>query len=286
MKAQGSAVVTGASRGIGRAVSLELARRGFSVVATMRNPDDGADLAERLGDATGSIVVQQLDIRKVEDFSYPDDLQVLVNNAGTKCGNTPVEETSLADWRDVFETNVFGTMEMVKRAVPVMRAGGGGVICNVTSSSILSILPFFSTYRASKAAISVMNETLRVELAPFGIRVVEILPGPIDTNMFRTSVVFKLPEAAQFEPYRQVCEQHFPASKFVPIGLITPPARAAEAICDALFDDDGPMRYGCDDMSIRSLETWRSNDDEAPMRQAVAYFMPAAAGRTATDDTA
>ena len=125
MKAQGSAVVTGASRGIGRAVSLELARRGFSVVATMRNPDDGADLGECLGDATGSIAVQQLDIREVGDFSYPDDLQVLVNNAGTKCGNTPVEETSMADWRDVFETNVFGTMEMVKRAVPVMRAGGG-----------------------------------------------------------------------------------------------------------------------------------------------------------------
>ena len=278
MKAEGSAVVTGASRGIGRAVSLELARRGFSVVATMRNPDDGADLADCLGDVAGSITVERLDIREIGDFSFPDDLQVLVNNAGNKCGNTPVEETSMADWRDVFETNVFGTVEMTKRAVPVMRAGGG-VICNVTSSSMLSILPFFSTYRASKAAISVMNETLRVELAPFGIRVVEILPGPIDTNMFRTSVVFKLPEAARFEPYRQVCEEHFPASKFVSIGLITPPAQAAEAICDAIFDDDGPMRYGCDEMSVKSLEAWRSSDDEGPMRQAVDHFTPGAPTR-------
>lgn len=276
MKAEGSAVVTGASRGIGRAVAVELARRGFSVVATMRDPLDGADLGAEAEGAPGALRVERLDICDPGPFRFPDDLRVLVNNAGARQANLPVEETPPSDWRTVFETNVFGTVEMIRRAVPVLRAAGGGVVCNVTSSSILSPLPFFGTYRASKAALSALCETLRVELAPFGIRVVEILPGPIDTDMFRTSVMFKVPEAVRFEHYRQVAEDHFPASKFLSESLITQPAAAAAAIVDAICDDDGVMRHGCDDMSERSLEQWRNSGDEPAMHQAVAHFHPRA----------
>lgn len=266
-------MVTGASRGIGRAVAVELARRGFSVVATMRDPADGADLDSEAEGAPGDLRVERLDICDPGSFRFPDDLRVLVNNAGTRQPNLPVEEAPPSDWRTVFETNVFGTVEMIRRAVPVLRAAGGGVVCNVTSSSILSPLPFFGTYRASKAAISALCETLRVELAPFGIRVVEILPGPIDTDMFRTSVMFKVPEAVRFEPYRQVAEDHFPAAKFLSEDLITQPAVAAVAIVDAICDD-GVMRHGCDVMSERSLEQWRSRGDEPAMQQAVAHFRP------------
>jgi NAD(P)-dependent dehydrogenase (short-subunit alcohol dehydrogenase family) len=276
MKPEGSAVVTGASRGIGRAVAIELARRGFSVVATMRDTAAGAGLADEAPDAAGTIRVARLDVRDAGDFDFPDDLRVLVNNAGTRQPNLPIEEAPMSDWREVFETNVFGTVDMIRSAVPVLRRGHGGVICNVTSSSILSALPFFSTYRASKSAISSLNETLRVELAPFNIRVVEILPGPIDTEMFRTSVMFKVPEAAKFDAYRQVAEAHFPALKFLSEELITPPDRAAVAIVDAICDDGGPMRYGCDVMSAGALEQWRQASDEPPMQQAVAHFSPRA----------
>src|SRR2546422_10650781 len=140
MESAGIAVVTGASRGIGRAVALELARRGFEVVATMRDPAAGADLPMR---------VARLDVTDPGTMDLPDGLRVLVNNAGVEIDHLPFEATPLALWREMFEANVFGLVEVTRRAVPIMRAGGGGVICNVTSSSLFAPVPFFAPYRAS-----------------------------------------------------------------------------------------------------------------------------------------
>ena len=86
-------------------------------------------------------------------------------------------------WQRLFATNVFGLVEVTKRAVPIMRAAGGGVICNITSSSTLAPVPFLGTYRASKAAVTAIGESLAAEVAQFGIRVVEVMPGPIETDM-------------------------------------------------------------------------------------------------------
>ena len=100
---------------------------------------------------------------------------------------------------------MFGLVEVTKRAIPIMRAGGGGVICNVTSSSTLAPVPFLGAYRASKAAVSAIGESLRAEVAPFGIRVVEIMPGPIETDMLAIS---DQPAAAiEHEPYRELAER-------------------------------------------------------------------------------
>jgi NAD(P)-dependent dehydrogenase (short-subunit alcohol dehydrogenase family) len=266
-------MVTGASRGIGRAVALELARRGFSVVATMRDIAAGAGLPAELGRAPGTLRVETLDITNATGFEFPGDLRVLVNNAGHRMSNLPLEDTPMAEWREVFETNVFGTVDVTRRAVSVLRQHGG-VVCNVTSASLFTPLPFFGTYRASKAAISALSETLRVELAPFGIRVIEILPGPVDTDLFRTSVMFKVPDAARCAPYRDVAERHFPAVKFLDEQLITQPAEAAHAIVDAICDDGGPMRRGCDPMSVGALNDWRASGDEEAMLAAMAYFRP------------
>ncbi len=275
MKPEGSAVVTGASRGIGRAVALELARRGFSVVATMRDVTAGADLEAELGRAAGRLRVETLDITDAAGFAFPEDLRVLVNNAGTRLSNLPLEDTPMSEWRQVFETNVFGTVDVTRRAVPLLRRHGG-VVCNVTSSSLLTPLPFFGTYRASKSAISALSETLRVELTPFGIRVVEIMPGPVDTDLFRSSVMFNVPDAARCPPYRDVAERHFPAVKFLDERLITQPADAASAIVDAICDEGRPMRQGCDPMSVRAIDHWRASSDEEAMVAAMAHFRPGA----------
>jgi NAD(P)-dependent dehydrogenase (short-subunit alcohol dehydrogenase family) len=271
MKAEGSAVVTGASRGLGRAVAIELSARGFSVVATMRDPTAGTDLPSDARARGGKVRVEALDITDPEGFSFPDDLTVLVNNAGLRLKYLPVEETPLEEWREVFETNVFGTIEVIRRAIPILRSNGG-VICNVTSSSILSPFPFFGTYRASKWAISALSETLRAELAPFGIRVIEILPGPIDTELLATSVMYRLPEAAAFPAYRHVAERNFPSAKGVASEYVTSPDIAAAAIADAVFDDGGPMRYGCDPLSVNALGAWRQASDEDTMSQSLARF--------------
>jgi NAD(P)-dependent dehydrogenase (short-subunit alcohol dehydrogenase family) len=263
MDAQGIAVVTGASRGIGRAVALELAARGFDVVATMRDPAMGATLADEAAGRGGRVQVQRLDVTDTGTLQLPAGLRVLVNNAAIERPHLPFEETPLEDWRDMFETNVFGLVETTKRAITRLREAGGGVICNVTSSSILAPVPFYAMYRASKAAVSAISETLRAELAPFGIRIVEIMPGPIDTDMLAHSEHQML--ALDYEPYRPMAEQ-FMATRGSLGDRTTPPADAARAIADAIFDDDGPLRYGCDPMSVGMLAAWRGTSDEETMR--------------------
>ena len=157
MEPAGIAAVTGASRGIGRAVALELARRGFDVVATMRDAAAGAGLSDEAQEGGGRLQVQALDVTQPDTIRLPDGLRVLVNNAGVEREHLPVEETPLELWRDMFETNVFGLVEVTRRAIPLVRAAGGGVICNMGSSSVLAPVPFYAAYRASKAAVSAIS---------------------------------------------------------------------------------------------------------------------------------
>ncbi len=262
MKAEGTALVTGASRGIGRATALELAARGFDVIATMRDPSAGSTLPDEAAAASGALRVERLDVTDAAGFEMPEDLRVLVNNAGVERPHLPFESTPIEHWRDMFDTNVFGLVEVTKRAIPVMRQHGG-VICNVTSSSILAPVPFYAIYRASKAAVSAISETLRAELAPFGIRLVEIMPGPIDTDMLANSEHEM--KAVEHELYRPMAE-HMMANRSTVSDMTTPAPEAARAIVDAILDDAGPLRYGCDPMSVGMLDAWRRTSDEDMMR--------------------
>lgn len=257
MEIHGSALVTGASRGIGRAVALELARRGFDTVATMRDPAAGAGLAE---DAAGRLEVRRLDVTDPATFDLPGDLRVLVNNAGVDTEYLPVEHVNIGDWRRMFETNVFGTVALTSAAIPTLRENRPSVVCNVTSSSILAAVPFFSAYRASKAAVSAFGDSLRVEVAPFGIRVVEILPGPVDTDMFQLSKGD--PDAARFPQYRSLAGVAAELRRAHADERVVEPVAAAAAIVDAIVDSSGPMRYGCDPVSLELIDLWRQSDDE------------------------
>jgi NAD(P)-dependent dehydrogenase (short-subunit alcohol dehydrogenase family) len=259
MEPKGVAVVTGASRGIGRAIAVDLAQAGFDVVATMRDPAAGKGLADDVGATTGSITVHALDVNDPSTIDLPTDMRVLVNNAGIERDYLPLEHTPMEHWRDVFETNVFGLVEVTRRAIPLLRANGGGVVCSVTSSSILVPVPFYAVYRSSKAAVSALNDTLRVELAPFGIRVVEIMPGPVESDMLFASE--RIAEAAEYEEYRAMAEGAFEGRMQI-TDQYTPAPVAAAAIRAAILDDGGPMRYGCEPMSVGVIEMWRSSSDE------------------------
>ena len=257
MEIYGSALVTGAGRGIGRAVALELARRGFDTVATMRDPNVGSDLAN---EAAGRLRVQRLDVTDPATFDLPGDLRVLVNNAGIDTAYLPVEHADVGDWRRMFETNVFGTVALTSVAIPVLRANRPSVVCTITSSSILAAVPFYSAYRASKAAVSAFGDSLRVEVAPFGIRVVEIMPGPVDTDMFRLSKGD--PDAARFPEYRRLADVSGELRRTHADHRVVEPAAAAAAVVDAIVDSTGPMRYGCDPVSDELVDLWRQSDDE------------------------
>lgn len=260
MKASGTALVTGASRGIGRAVALELAARGFEVVATMRNAADGNSL---LGDAPrGKIRIEVLDVTRPETIRIPDSLRVLVNNAGVEGPYLPVEHAPMQLWREIFETNVFGLVEVTRRALPALRTHQG-VICNVTSCSILVPMPLFAAYRASKAAVSALGESLRAETQNLGVRVLEIQPGAIKTDMLTGSN--REPEAGEFEAYRALA-QTVHAMRQATKDQFETVERAAASIVDAILDDTAPLRHGPDPMGAGLLAAWRASDDESMMR--------------------
>jgi NAD(P)-dependent dehydrogenase (short-subunit alcohol dehydrogenase family) len=257
MDVYGGALVTGASRGIGRAIALELANRGFDTVATMRDPEAGAAMP---GESSGRLRVQRLDVTDESTYDFPADLRVLVNNAGIDTEYLPVEHANIDDWRRMFETNVFGTVALTSAAIPVLRRNRPSVVCTITSSSIVAGMPFFSAYRASKAAASAFCDSLRAEVDRLGIRVVEILPGPVDTDMFRLST--GEPEAARFADYRALADVGATVRRQHADPRVVEPSTAASAIVDAILDRSGPMRYGCDPVSLELLDLWRQNDDE------------------------
>lgn len=246
MQASGKALVTGASRGIGRAVALELSRCGFDVLATMRNTAAGADLASE-----PRITIARLDVDAPETIAIPPDLRVLVNNAAVEGENLSLEDTPMDDWRRQFETNVFGLVEVTRRALPVLRANGGGVIVNLTSAGLLVPMPFFAVYRATKAAVTALSESLRAEVAAFGISVIEVYPGPVETDMLAGSK--RIPEAHRYPAYAPLAEHIGRLRGSEPV---TPVADAAAAIVDAIRTDPPPHRMSCDEMGRGLLAGW------------------------------
>jgi NAD(P)-dependent dehydrogenase (short-subunit alcohol dehydrogenase family) len=261
MEPHGTAVVTGASRGIGKAVAVELSARGFDVIATMRDTADAKDL--------DGVRVERLDVTDPSTINLPDDLRVLVNNAGVESDNLPLEFMPDDGWRKLFETNVFGLVNVTRAAIPIMRANGGGIVCNITSSSELAPVPFLGTYRASKAAVTALGESLAAEVAQFGIRVVEIMPGPIETEMLLAS---DRPAAAiQHADYKALAERMWEGRQGVRASY-TPAPEAARRIADAILDDDGPLRYGCDPLSEGMLAGWNDTNNAQWVRGMLKSF--------------
>ena len=182
-------VVTGASRGIGLATALELARAGHEVVATMRNPLRSPELAELAAQENLSIGIETMDVDS--DGSVSDafariqadgPVDVLVNNAGVERLGA-VEETALAEFRACMETNYFGVIRCVQAVVPQMRERRSGLIINIASvAGKISLAPM-AAYSATKYALEALSEALAQELRPFNVRVAIVEPGIIDTRM-------------------------------------------------------------------------------------------------------
>jgi len=245
MEPSGVALVSGAGRGFGRAIAEALAAAGFSVHAGARSPatveafDDGLP-----------ITIGPLDIRDLMGFEPPPQLTVLVNNAGLDTTYLPVEHGSAQEWHDVFETNVFGLVELTRRCLPAIRRNGGGVIVNVTSASLRFPMPFYAADRASKAAVSAFGESLAAEVAGFGIRVIEVAPGPVATDMLAASD--RLPEAAAFDGYDQLANEAWEGRRAIE-AMITPASIAAGYVVTAILDDSIHGTVACDPLGADLL---------------------------------
>jgi NAD(P)-dependent dehydrogenase (short-subunit alcohol dehydrogenase family) len=244
------ALVTGASRGLGRAIALELARRGFEVVAGARG--------EPVPFESDRVSVVHLDVTDLGGFVPPPGLRVLVNNAGYRGPYLAVEGTSLEEWRRTFETNLFGVAELTRRCLPALRATRG-VVCNVASTGAFFPSPFYSVYRASKAALGVLDETLAIELAPFGIRVIEITTGPVDTDMMRTSFSRRPADAIEDPLYAPMAERQWAQRAQV---TPTPVDEEARGVVDQVLRDEGPLRRPAVAQEAAVVERWRATTDE------------------------
>jgi short-subunit dehydrogenase len=195
MSTQQTILITGATSGIGRHAALYLARKGHRVLATGRNEKALAELRAE-GEGTGldtlrldvtsadSIAAARAEVDRKTDGRGVD---VLVNNAGYGVAG-PTEEISDADLRAQYDTNVFGLMAVTRAFLPQMRARGAGRVINVSSVGGIVTLPFFGVYNSTKYAVESLSDALRVELAPFGVRVVLIEPGVIRTNFGERSM--------------------------------------------------------------------------------------------------
>jgi NAD(P)-dependent dehydrogenase (short-subunit alcohol dehydrogenase family) len=185
-------LVTGASSGIGRAAAEEFARRGHEVFAAARRADELDRLAgeqERIHavpiDVTDHSSVEAAAAR-VDELTDGYGIDVLVNAAGYALGG-PVEVLSGGAVEHQFQTNVFGLLDVTRTFLPRMRARGSGRIVNVSSVVGRVAFPGMGVYAATKFAIEALSDALRMELAPFGLRVILIEPGFVKTDIGEAS---------------------------------------------------------------------------------------------------
>ena len=173
-------LITGASSGIGKVTAEYLLQKGYKVYGTSRNPKP--DLY--------NFPLIQLDVTELTSIKNAIQtilmkegrIDVLVNNAGIGITG-PVEETPSEEIRKAFETNFFGAIEVMKSVLPQMREQKSGLIINITSIAGYTGLPFRGIYSACKSALEIITESIRMEVKDFGIRVTNLAPGDVATNI-------------------------------------------------------------------------------------------------------
>jgi NADP-dependent 3-hydroxy acid dehydrogenase YdfG len=178
-----TAVVTGASSGIGAATAARLAAEGFDVVLAARREDRLTALAASIGGR--ALRLDVTDPASVEEFAAAlDRVDVLVNNAGGSFDQAPVAEADLDSWERTYEVNVLGTVRLTKALLPALRRSGAADLVFMGSTAGLISYEGGASYTAAKHGIHTLAETLRLELNGEPIRVIEIAPGMVRTEEF------------------------------------------------------------------------------------------------------
>ncbi len=208
------AVITGASSGFGLHTGITLAKKGYFVLATMRNMENKHIFQKYIMDekTLAAIEVFPLDVtdsQSIKQFQFKinelNSVDVLINNAGYAAGGF-AEEVPLEQYMDQFKTNVFGAMEVTKAVIPKMREQQSGKIINMGSISGLIGFPGMSPYSSSKFALEGYSESLRMELKPFGIQVAILEPGSYQTNIWEKSLKLAENNISQHSPYKEQIE--------------------------------------------------------------------------------
>jgi NADP-dependent 3-hydroxy acid dehydrogenase YdfG len=180
-----TAVVTGASSGIGAATARQLAAEGYRVVLVARRKERLEALAAEIGEAAEAVAVDVTDAEAVKAFAAGlESCDVLVNNAGGAIGADSVANADPDGWRAMFETNVLGALNFTQALLPKLIASGAGTVVMLTSTAAHIAYENGAGYAASKHAMQAMTATLRLELFDQPVRVIEIAPGMVMTDEF------------------------------------------------------------------------------------------------------
>lgn len=230
-------LITGCSSGFGLETAKLFLERGWKTVATMRSPK--ADILP----ASDNLTILPLDVSDPESVASAieaaGDIDVLVNNAGIGAA-VPIELIEPDTARKLFETNMLGTLATIQAVLPRFRERRSGTIINVTSTVTLKPLPLVSVYRASKAAVNALTESLAVEMEPFGVRVHIVLPGRSPTTSFAENATPHL-RGLDNADYKPLIEGMI-ASFRDATGPVTHAADVAEAVWHAATDSRAPLK--------------------------------------------
>ena len=252
MQEQKVAIVTGSSSGIGFETSIELARNGFYTYASMRDIEKSKKIKEIAKNQNLPLKVIQLDVDDENSVreaiktinSEKNRIDVLVNNAGYGTFGS-LEDLTIDEIKSQFETNFFGVVRVIKQVLPIMRRlDSKRTIVNLSSVGGCIGAPILSAYQSTKFALEGLSESLYYELQPFGIRVVIIEPGFIQTNIMNSSILAKAasnPRSPYF-PLTNAIEKYF-RSMVNDSSKATPAFQVANTIMHAVRADLPNLRY-------------------------------------------
>jgi NAD(P)-dependent dehydrogenase (short-subunit alcohol dehydrogenase family) len=244
------AVVTGSSTGIGFETSLLLARNGFYTYATMRNLDKSKAITNITQKEKLSLEILQLDVtadKSVKEAinkitNEQERIDVLVNNAGFALVGA-FEEISIEEFKEQYETNVFGVIRVTQAVLPIMRNQRGGTIVNISSIAGKIGFPLTSAYVSSKFALEGLTESMAYEIEQFGIKVILIEPGVIKTNFNNNLKIGKRVAKNQNSSYKEMTQKRI--TGFQPrFESGTPPVDVAKVILKAITSENlSKLRY-------------------------------------------
>jgi len=240
-------LITGCSSGFGLLTALHFARQGARVVATLRDPRKAGALEQAKADERLDLHVVALDVldpatiaSAVARAETLGPIDVLINNAGIEVRG-PIEECDDALARRQFDTNVLGTLRVLRAVLPVMRGRRRGTIVNVSSVAGVVARPYGGLYSASKHALEAIGEALYYEVKPFGVRVVLVEPGQYATQL--SDNMLTAPSFTAASPYWQHSAGFDAHVKKLAGGASADPQEVARVVYDAVHDPQPRLRY-------------------------------------------
>jgi short-subunit dehydrogenase len=270
MKDKKTVLVTGCSSGIGYATCLVFARNNFATYGSVRD----LSKAERIQEITNKeklpLKIIRLDVNEDESIriaiqkiiSDSGGIDILINNAGYGMFG-PIEEISIKEIKEQFETNFFGTIRLIKAIVPIMRKQRNGTIVNISSMVGRFGVPLNAAYVSSKFALEGLSESISFELEEFGIKVILVEPGVIQTDFFHN---LKVKGNDTKSPYYKLMDKRIAFLKAAMKNSVSSSDQVANTILHAVNSRDPDMRYVIGNDATNSIHMRNSLSDREFMK--------------------